>query len=586
MMAAQGDAPKNDETATGPTPQPRGQLTVKTHVRDSLQSDLAAGLTVSVVALPQSMAYAILAEAPVVFGLYTSIVSCIVGSLFGSSRHLITGPTNATAIMFAATLADRNGDLDMLPAIALYTLLIGVFKFAFGLLRFGRLADYVSDSVILGFTAGAGILITGNQLAHFLGVEIVGTVGRGFFPRLLATLRHVPEANPHAVALALGTIIVILVLQRINRRIPAALLACVGSAVAVYLFGLADKGVVTTGAMGHIPRSLPPFSLPLSDLDLVWRLGGGAFAVAVIGLMEATSISTSIATTTGQRLNTNREFMAQGLANMVGAFFSNFACSGSFTRSALNYQSGAKTRAAGVFSGIFVAIVVLAFGPLGEYIPIASLAGLLMVVAYQMVNWERLQQAVRAGRESTIVLVATMAATLLLRIDWAIYLGVALSLMFFIRQSSAAYLTVLLPTDEGQFREVPFAEVNEKQLAGDIVLINLIGAMYFASVDDHLSQIRTVIDCEPRVLILRLRRMSNIDSSGLAAIERVHHDLEERSIPLLLCGVDDRLLNILQRSGLIDTIGAERVVASHDLMFNSIEKTLELARSITRQDDC
>ena len=557
-------------------------LGIPDYIRNSLRGDLLAGLTVGVVALPQSMAYAILAGAPVVFGLYTSMISCIVGSLFGSSRHLITGPTNATAIMFAATLADRNGDFDLLPAIALYTFLIGAFKFAFGLFRFGRLADYVSDSVIVGFTAGAGILIAGNQLGALLGVQ-VATAGHGFLPSLAATLRHIPEANPHALALGLGTIIVILVLQRINRRIPAALLACVGGAAVVYLFDLSGQGIATTGDIGRIPRSLPAFSLPVFDLDLIGRLAGGAFAVAVIGLMEATAIITSIATSSGQRLDTNREFAAQGLANMLGACFSNFACSGSFIRSALNFQSGAKTRAAGVFSGVFVAIIVMAFGPLGEYIPIASLAGLLMVVAYQMVNRERLRQAVRAGRESAIVLVATMAAMLLLRIDWAIYLGVALSLMFFIRQSSTAYITVLLPTGEGQFREVPLTEINKEQLAGEIVVVNIIGAMYFASVDDHLSQIRTVIDCSPRVLILRLRRMGNIDSSGLAALERIHHELEQQGTPLLICGVDDRLLKILQRYGLIDAIGVDRVVPSHDLMFNSIEKTLQLARSIASE---
>jgi sulfate permease, SulP family len=553
--------------------------------RDTVRADLFAGLTVAVVAVPQSMALAILAGAPPVFGLYTSIVSCLVGAAFGSSRHLVTGPTNATAIMFAATLAGRDGSTDMLAAICLYTFLIGAFKFAFGLFRLGRLTDYISDSVIVGFTAGAGILIAGNQLKQFLGVTTAASSGHGFLRNVLDSLQAADTTNPYAVAIALGTVVTILGLQRVDRRVPGALLAYVGGAAAVYAFDLGSKGVVTAGDLAAIPPGLPGFTRVPFDMDTIQRLAGGAFAVAVIGLMEATSISTAIATRSGQRLNTNREFMAQGLANMVGAFFSNFASSGSLTRSALNYQSGARTRMASAFSGVFVAVVLVSFGSLGEYIPIASLAGLLMVVAYQMVDRSRLRLALRAGRESAIVLVATMAATLALRIDLAIYLGVILSFMFFIHQSSKAYLTVLLPAGDKGFREVPPEEVDEGHVTGKVVLVNIIGAMYFGASDDYVSQIRAIAACRPGAIVIRLRRVSNIDSSGLAAIEGVHDDLRAQGIPLLVCGIDDRLLRILTRSGLVEKIGSERVIASHDLMFNSVRETMDLAESLIASGD-
>ncbi|NIA14623.1 MAG: STAS domain-containing protein [Nitrospiraceae bacterium] len=551
-------------------------------MKQAMRADVMSGLTVAVVALPQSMAYALIAGAPPVFGLYTSIVSCIVGALLGSSRHLITGPTNATAIMFASTLAAQGGEGDQIAALVLYTFLIGVVKFAFGLFRLGRLVNYISDSVIIGFTAGAGVLIVGNQIKHVLGVTPPGVHGGGFLNTLLSTFRVAGEANGYTVAIAVGAFALILILQRINRRIPSALVACVAGAVVVYALGFHEKGVTIAGDIGTIRRQLPPFGLFRIHLPDVERMIGGAVAVAVIGLMEVTAISKSIAVSSGQRLDSNRDFMAQGMANMVGAFFSNFAASGSFIRSSLNYQSGAKTRLAGVFSGLLVAVAVVTMGPWGEYIPIAALAGLLMLVAVRMIDRKRLALAWRAGAESRIVLVVTILATLTLRIDHAIYLGVFLSLAFFIRQSTGAHVSLLLREDGNRFREVPIDDSSEAQVNGEIVVVNVIGAMYFGSMDEHQRRIMSVIDFGPRAVVLRLRRVVSIDSSGLAVLETVCERLRVNGIPLVLCGVDEKLGAILRRSGLIGRIGSENVIASRDLVFNSIEASVALAESLAK----
>ncbi|MCP4639285.1 MAG: SulP family inorganic anion transporter [bacterium] len=560
----------------------------KAYARRAFSVDLFSGMTVGVVALPQSMAYALIAGAPPVFGLYTSIVSCVIGSLCGSSRHLITGPANATAIIFASTLAARGGPMDHIQALLLYTFLIGAIKFAFGALRLGSLTTYISDSVIVGFTAGAGILIAGNQIKHVLGLPSELGVGTSFLAGVWTALRAVGQTNPYSVAVAVGTIIVILAIQWWDRRIPGALIACIGAAVVVYFTGLEEAGVAVTGDIGAIPRGLPGVSLFPFDWPAMERMFSGAVAVAVIGLMEVTAVSKSIAVRSGQRLDLNREFMAQGLANMVGAFFSNFASSGSLTRSVLNHQTGARTRMAGVMSGIFVAVVVVTIGPLGEHIPIASLAGLLMLAAAQMVNRERLRLALRAGRESAVVLAVTIVATVTLRVDYAIYLGVLLALAFFVRQSSGARITLLLCELKGDsdaatnssFREVPIDTVGRDDIEGRTVVINVIGAMYFGAMDDHLLRIRRVVELGPRAVVLRLRRVSNIDSSGLAALETMADDLRERRIPLTVCGVDRALMRTLRRAGLIDRIGSEQVIPSGDLVFNSIETSVQLAEAL------
>ncbi len=562
----------------------RGRNFLNRYFGESLRADLVAGLTVAVVALPQSMAYAMIVGAPPVFGLYTSFISCIVAALGGSSRHLITGPTNATAIMFASTLAAR-GYVDSLTALCLYTFLIGFVKFAFGLLRAGSLVNYLSDSVIVGFTAGAGVLIAGKQIKNLLGVHTPGGTGQGFLPALLDAIEAAGDTNPYALGVGVATLVLIIGLRLYNRKIPGPLIACVGGAAAVYFLGLHEHGVTIAGDMGGIPPRLPPFTFPEFDPVMMKDLLSGAVAVSVIGLMEVTAVSKSIAASSGQRLDLNREFMAQGAANMVGALFSCFASSGSFIRSSLNYQSGARTRMAGVFSGLFVLMVVLLFGRFGEYIPIACLAGLLMVVAIHMVNRHRLALAMRAGLESRVVLLVTLLATILIpRIDFAIYLGVGISLIFFIKHSAEARITLLV-RDGGRFREVPEEDIEDLKLKDQIVVINVIGAMYFGSMDGHQRQIRRIYRQHPRAVVLRLRRVSNIDSSGLEMLEKLHAALERHHIPVTLCGVDDALYRTLEKAGFIEKIGKQRVVQSGDLVFNSIERSVEIAEHLARELD-
>ena len=552
------------------------------YARTSLRPDLFAGLTVAVVAVPQSLAYAVIAGVPPVYGLYTAVVSGFLGSLLGSSSHLITGPANATAFMFAATLKTYRGDMDPMQLVLLYTLMIGVIKLVFGIARFGGLVKYVSDSVIIGFLAGAGILIAGNQLGNFLGLPVSAT-GLSFAGRVLDALSRIAEANPYALGIALGTAAAILVGQRLKPNFPTALTAFIVSGILVYVFKLEDKGVMTVGGISAIPRTLPPFAWVRLDSDAIEQLLPGAVALAVIGLMEVTALSKAAAQVSGQRLDANREFVAQGITNVAGAFFYNFAASGSLARTLINMQAGAKTRMAGILAAAAAGVALVTIGPLGEYIPIACLSGLLMVVAGQMISWERMRKAVRAGRESTIVLVVTLVATLLLRIDYAIYLGVGVSLAFFIRHSSTTRLTVLEPTQDYRFREVPLTTNRLHELKGKIAVVNVIGALYFSAIEQFLDPLRALFDVGPRALVLRVRRVANIDASGLDAIEQLHHELAERGIPLILCGVDKRLEGILKRSGLASEIGEERIMVSGDLMFNSMERTLELAESLTRE---
>jgi SulP family sulfate permease len=310
------------------------------------------------------------------------------------------------------------------------------------------------------------------------------------------------------------------------------------------------------------------------------RLLPGAIAVAVIGLMEATAIGRSIAATSGQRLDANREFVGQGVAGIASAFFQGYASSGSPSRTAVNYLGGARTRMAGVYGGLFVALAMLLFAPVAEAIPIPSLAGMLMVVAFQMIDRRRLRQAWRAGRESATILLVTLVATILLRIDVAIFIGVFTSLAFYIKRSSATEVSALVGGPRGKFREVPLDSVPAEEVRGEPLLVNVVGPLYFGALDEHRPTILRLVDGGACAVVIRLRRVSALDSSAIEGFEHLHGDLARRSVPLVLCGVDEETSRVFERTRLMDRLGRDRVIPASDTLFDSFLETVRLARRL------
>ncbi len=317
--------------------------------KENLRPDLIAGLTVAVILLPQAIAYASIAQLPPQMGLYTAVIAAIVGALWGSSKQLHTGPTStASLLMFATLLAIAEpGSPRYLAAAGVLAVLVGVFRLLLGLARLGMLVNFVSDSVIIGFTSGAAVLIWGSQLSALLRLNL--PTSSSLTTTLTNVVQHAGETHVPSLLMGVAVVVLIAVLRRINRKLPGPLIAMVLAAVAISVFGLSQQGFKV---IGQVPAGLPPFTgLPLFDLDLVGQLAGAALAIGSIGLVEAMSAARSMASQTGQRLDSNQEFVGQGLANVVSGFFSGYAGNGSFSRSALNFASGAQTQMASVFSG-------------------------------------------------------------------------------------------------------------------------------------------------------------------------------------------------------------------------------------------
>ena len=335
--------------------------------RPHFQADLFAGLTVAVVALPQSMAYALIAGLPVQYGLYASIVPTLAACLWGSSAHLITGPTTAVSLVVFSALKDLAppGTAPFIELAFWLAACTGLIQIGMGVARLGNLLDFVSRSVLLGFTAGAAVLIAFKQLPGLFGLTL--PKGGHFVTSLFHLVSHLHQTNLISLALGITTLGVIVVFKKIRPLWPGTLIALAVVGLLVHTFRLDLRGV---SVIGDVPRSLPPFHFPSWDvIDNFGQLASGALAIALLGLVEAVSIAKSISDQSRQRLNINREFVSQGLANLSAAFFSGYPVSGSFTRSAVNFRSGARTPLSGVLSALAVAGTVLAAAPLASGLP-------------------------------------------------------------------------------------------------------------------------------------------------------------------------------------------------------------------------
>lgn len=557
------------------------------YFRKNARGDLAAGLTVATMGAPQAMAYALIAGLPPIYGLYTSIIPCLVAAIFGSSRHLVTGPTNAMCLLIlslTASLASRHG-VSLIEIVLALTFLTGAFQLLFGAMKFGGLVKYVSNSVIVGFTAGAGILIAVNQFKNLMGVNIGEAQSAHFLSTLAATARHLHTTNPCALTVGLVTILLLIGFRHLLPRLPGSLIAVVLVTSSVCAAGwldpgMADRRVLIVRDIQEIIPSLNIFSVPQMlvrpNFALLQDLTTGALALAILGLVESTSIARTIAASSGQRLDFNREFAAQGIAKIVSSFFHCFVASGSFTRSAVCYQSGGRTRAAAAFSALFTAVILGLFGPLANYIPQASLAGIIIITAFAMIDRKRLSMTWRSGANSRIVMGGTLAATLLLPLQTAVFTGVMLSILILLRITGKPDLTQLVQHPEWGFEEVPF----NRAAPAPVATINLEGDLYFAAAEDLDYELLQALKPETRVVVLRMKRLRAVGSSAMTMLEHFHELLRARGIHLIVCGIEEEMKKVLTGSGLRKLIGEQNIFYADNRIFQSTELALARAMGI------
>lgn len=532
---------------------------LRTYRLDDLRADGLAGITVAAIAVPQAMAYAMVAGLPAEYGLYTAIVMTAVGAIFDSSRQLINGPTNAISIAVFSTVTGIATDEARIAAIVLLTLLVGAIQIGITLLRMGDLTRYISHSVIVGFTFGAGLLLVLDQLKNLFGLSSVGDAHEHFLVRVARTMRDGGPIHGPTALVGLTSIGLVLALRAIKQRfnwkiLPDLLIVVCVTALAVGVLGLDRQGVQV---VGEIPAALPGFRVPELDSTAAQALVSPALAIALLGLLEAVSMAKAIAAVTGQKLDMNQQCLSEGLANLSGGFFQCMPGSGSLTRSAINQQAGAVSQWSGVISALAVALIMLLFAPYARFIPRAALAGILIVSAYKMVDWRALAFTVRATRFDLAVVGVTAFSAVAISIEFCVLVGVLMSFLLAVRRAGRMLLTEFVVDAEGGVHE----RLPEDRPCPKLLIFGLEGELFFgasAALEGHFATIESRITGETRVLVLRLKRALNADAVALATLDQFLDRVKERGVHVLLCGVRAPLAAALDRTGASARLG-ERI---------------------------
>jgi SulP family sulfate permease len=540
---------------------------VSRYLATNLRRDLLAGVTVAAISLPQAMAYALIAGVSPRFGLYSAIVVTAIASVFGSSSHLINGPTNAISLVVFSALAffDPEARADAYEAMFLLAIMVGSIQILIAVFRLGDLTRYVSEAVVIGFMAGAGFLVALGQVSNLLGVPDRGSGHQPVIERLWITLRAAHGVNHRSLAIGLATVAIVVLARRVCLRfrwprldmlVALVLAACACSELG-WTHPRAD-GTTLVAVIGSVPSSLPSPHVP--EIRLAWtrELAGSAMAIAILGLLEALAIAKSIANETGQALDYNRQCLAEGLANLGGGFFQCLPGSGSLTRSAINHQSGAATRASGVVAAAVVAAAVTVLAPLARFIPKPALAGLLMVTAWRLVDRRRLLYAVRASRYDAGLVVVTALSAIFLSVEFSILIGVGLSILLFVPRAARFKMTELVLTGDRVVRARDGAESPCRW----VVIGDLEGELFFGAameLEQHFDALRARVAAGARVVVLRLRRTRNPDLVCLERLEHFARGLEGQGVTVILTGVGEDVARTMRNLRFGDWLPDEQV---------------------------
>lgn len=545
----------------------------------TLRADAAAGIVGALIALPQAVAFATLAGVPPEYGLYCAIVPAIVAALFGSSLHTVTGPTNALSLMTFAALVPLAvpGSAEYIRLAATLAFVSGLCMLALGFLRLGLLVNFVSQPVIVGFTAGAGLLILMSQLGVLTGIDVpqrMSSISASWH-----VLANADRIEPAVLAVGAITIAVGWAVRRWRAGSPNIVVALVAGTAAAHLmhfaFGAGRTGIAMLDA---VPRSLPPFSFPNLDPGTLGQLSGVGVAVAIVSLTQSVSIAKAIAMRTGQRIDGNREFVGQGLANLAAGLFSGFPVGASVNRSGQNLDAGAVTPMAAVFTGLLLAAIVLVFAPLVAWLPRAAVAGVLCLAGASLIDVARIRAILRTSRPEGGVLLATFVATLLMRLEVAVLIGVAAALVLYLSRTSRPTMRSLVP--DALSPERPFVPVDaQRRECPQAKLLAIEGSIYFGAVDHVAAHFETLREFVPaqKHLVLLMRNVNFIDVAGADLLVSEAARRREAGGALYLHGLRPQVEAFLERAGAMERIGRERIYATKHVAIADVFSRLDPA---------
>lgn len=550
----------------------------KDYSSGDLKQDALAGLTVAAISLPQAMAYALLAGVDPRFGLYSAIVVTFIASAFGSSSHLINGPTAAISLVVFTALAHFDPDqrAEAAQAMLLLAVMVGAIQILIGVFQLGDLTRYISESVILGFMTAASLQLALGQVSNALGVRSKGTGDQHLLHRLWLTLTEGDPINLKAVGITTVTLVLALFLRFVVRRRKLPQFDMIASlliiAIAAFLLGWTIPGAdgkTVLRVAGVVPNSLPSPAIPDIKLSWVSELSSDALAIAFLGLLEALAIAKSIAIQTKQQLDYNRQIIAEGLANFIGGFFQCLPGSGSLSRSAINFQAGAVTRFSGIIAATIVALAVLAFAPLSRYVPTAALAALLLLTAFRLFDFARIRYTLKATWVDAIAFSITALSGIAFGLDLAILIGVAVSILLFVPRAAKLKANELILDDRHVVRE---------RLATDapndgFLIYDLEGELFFGAAPElerYLKQVEE--EAHKRGIghvLLRLKRVRHPDVVSLEILEDFLKHSEAKGLKVWLSGLQPDLLEAFKNLKFDEWLPPERLFPSKNVAYSS-----------------
>lgn len=521
--------------------------------RNSTRIDTMAGLTGALVALPQCVAFATIAGMPPEYGLYAGMIPAIVAALFGSSWHLVSGPTTAASIVLFSVLAPHAepGSAEYVKLALTLTFMVGIVQVVMGLAKLGTLVNFISHSVVTGFTAGAAILIATNQVKHFTGLDIPR--GSDFATVWGHAFTHLSDIHTDIALTGLVTLLLGVAVKRWMPRLPYMIVAMLGGSLFGFFVARASGAVLP--AVGALPATLPPLSMPSFAIEDVRTVASGVIAVTLLALTEAVSIARALAARSGQHVDGNQEFVGQGLSNIAGAFFSGYVATGSFNRSGVNFAAGAKTPMAAILAGAFLILLVLLVAPWAQYLPNAAMAGILFMVAWGLIDFDEIFHTLKSSRQESAILLTTFACTLFLTLEEAIIVGVLMSLAIYLARTSKPQVRVRVPDPHNKKRR--FMDADNAVQCPQLRFVRIDGSLFFGAtshIRENLAAQDVAAPGQKHVAVVA-HGINFIDLAG------AHYLAEEAQRRRALGGglyfirVKDTVQEQLAESGALKTIG-------------------------------
>jgi sulfate permease, SulP family len=527
---------------------PRLVTCLRTYDRRTAAADVAAGITVGLVALPLAMAFSIASGLSPQAGIYCAIVTGVIVSALGGSRVQIAGPTGAFVVVVAGIVAKYGVD-----GLFMCTMMAGVMLVVMGLTGMGSAVRFIPRPVVVGFTNGIAVLIASTQLRDFFGVNLKDVPGE-FAPRIAALASHAGTFSPQATAVAVVTLAIIVVIVRWLPRVPGAIVAlCVGTAAA-HLLGL---NVDTVGSrFGGIPSGLPHVAIPAFRASLIPTLLMPAITVGLLGAIESLMSAMVADKMTADRHDSNMELVAQGVANLVSPIVGGLPATGAIARTATNIRSGARTPVAGIVHSITLLVILLVAAPLAAAIPMAVLAAILMVVSYNMGEWREIPELLRLPKADIAVWISTFALTVFADLTVAVEVGMVLAALLFIRR--VAETTTIAAVNADYIKDSLHHSLHRLEIPPYVRIFRIHGPFLFGATD-KLNVVSDSIDTLPEIVVLRLRNMNALDGTGLRAFEELADRLHESGRELLLCGARRQPAHLMERADFHRHVGAENI---------------------------